>query len=117
MTLEILLAKIEEARSHAATNAEHCERLIAQGGLPEVLAYCKKLFIEPPQFSLTAQSPNADRLRAAAQRKLSDQQWWGKVLEEQAIQHYEAEQMRQGNVRMYVSDGLAEYHALRSRRR
>lgn len=117
MTLEILQSRVKEASAHAVVHAQHCEEFITNDNLPEVLTYCKGLSVEPPQFSLTANSTNGDRLRATAKRKLSDPKWWEKKLEEQAIRQYEAEQIAKGNVTQFVSDGLAAYHALGPRGR
>ena len=109
MTLEILEARVNAAVSAASTHADSCKALVESGDLKEAIEYCTRERIEPPQCSLTAQSENASRLREVAARKLSDSKWWKKSLETNAIRSYEAEQMAIGNVRNYVSDGLAAY--------
>lgn len=109
MTLEILVERVNEAISTASDYAANCQKLIENGDLAAAIEYCKNERIDPPQCSLTAQSESANKLRATASRKLSDSKWWEKVLEQKAIRSYEAEQMAQGNVRNYISDGLAAY--------
>ena len=109
MTLEVLEARVAQAALKAAAKADKCRDLLDKGSLAAAIEYCKSTGIDPPQCSLTAQSENAQRLRLGAERKLSDPMWWGKVLETEAIQNYEGEQMAKGNVRNYVSDGLATY--------
>lgn len=109
MTLEILEARISEATSSAMSHAELCGSFISQNKLAEALDFCARVKIAPPQCSLSAQSENASRLRASTALKLSDPKWWKKALETAAIRNYEAEQMALGNVRNYVSDGLAAY--------
>lgn len=109
MTLEALEARINEAVSSAPTHAGLCHSLISSGDLAAALDYCARAKIDPPQCSLTAQSENANRLRASAAQKLSDQKWWKKALETQTIRSYEAEQIALGNVQNYISDGLAAY--------
>lgn len=110
MTLEILEARVSEARGEANNLASRCEKLVALGELAAALAVCREASIDPPQCSLTAASENAHRLREAAARKLGDPKWWGKALEDKAIRSYEAEQMAAGKVTNYVSDGLFAYH-------
>lgn len=110
MTLEILEARVHDAISAVSSHANNCSTLIASSNLAGALEYCKTENIELPQCSLTAQSENANRLRTVAGGKLSDPQWWAKALETKAIRSYEAEQIAQGNVRNFISDGLAAYH-------
>lgn len=111
MTLETLEARIDEAVSSAVIHAELCGSFITQNKLAEALDFCARANIDPPQCSLSAQSENASRLRASAAQKLSNPKWWKKALETAAIRGYEVEQMALGNVRNYISDGLAEYTA------
>jgi hypothetical protein len=111
MTLEFLERQVEEARANAVNYAERCEQLVSLGDLAAAIAVCNELSIEPPQCSLTVTSENAQKLRTAAARKLSDPKWWIKALETQAIRRYEHQQMVQGKVSNFVSDGLAAYHA------
>lgn len=111
MTLEILEMRVEKARERAVEYAAHCEQLVANGDLAAALQVCNELSLDPPQCSLTAKSANAERLRDAATRKLSDPKWWKKELETHAIRNYEGEQIAQGRVTNFVSDGLAAYHA------
>lgn len=111
MTLEILERQVQEARANAVDYAERCGQLISASDLASAIALCGELLIDPPQCSLTAQSENAQRLRDAAARKLSDPKWWAKALETLAIRRYEHEQIALGNVTSFVSDGLAAYNA------
>lgn len=111
MMLEILEMRIEVARADAVKYATRCEQLVANGDLTAALEVCKDVPIDAPHCSLTAKSENAERLRKAAGRKLSDPAWWRKALETQAIRNYEGEQIAQCKVTNYVSDGLAAYHA------
>jgi hypothetical protein len=117
MTLEVLINQINEACAKAGEHAAHCGQLIENQGLAAVLAYCQDLSVEPPQFSLTSKSVNGENLRAAAKRKLSDRKWWEKTLELAAIRTYEGEQIAQGKVTQFVSDGLAAYKGHGSRGR
>ena len=116
MTLEVLEARVEEARAKAVQFASRCEHLVASGDLATALEVCKEAAIDPPQCSLTAASENAQRLRDAAGRKISDPAWWKKSLESSAVRVYEGEQIAQGKVTNFVSDGLAAYHAKHKKR-
>lgn len=109
MTLEALEIRVCAAVSFASSHANACKALFEGGDFKGAIEYCARQGIEPPQCSLTAQSENASRLREAAEQKLSDPKWWKKLLETTAIRSYEAQQMALGNVRNYVSDGLAAY--------
>lgn len=109
MTLETLKARIDAAVSLASSHANACRSLSEVGELKGAIEYCTRQGIEAPQCSLTAESENASRLRGGVARKLSDPMWWKKSLETTAIRSYEAEQMALGNVRSYVSDGVAAY--------
>lgn len=111
MTLEILERQVEKVRANAVNYAERCKQLVSGGDLAAAITMCNELSIDPPQCSLTATSENAQRLRNTAMRKLSDPKWWAKTLEMQAIRRYEHEQIVQGKVTNFVSDGLAAYHA------
>ena len=111
MTLEILERQVDEARANATSYAVRCEQMVSRGDLAAAIALCNQLSIEPPQCSLTATSENAQKLRTAAARKLSDPKWWIKTLETQTIRHYEYQQALQGKVTNFVSDGLAAYHS------
>lgn len=67
----------DEANKHAAS----CIKLLDAGNLAAALAYCAAQRVDPPQCSLTADSPNAHRLRAKAMEHLSDPKWWQKRLD------------------------------------
>jgi hypothetical protein len=116
MTLEVLEALVEEARAKAVQYASRCAHLVIKGDLVTALEVCKEASIDHPQCSLTATSENAKRLRDAAGRKMSDPAWWKKSLESSAARAYEGEQIAQGKVTNFVSDGLAAYHAKHKRR-
>lgn len=68
--------KLDDAASHA--NA--CIALLNDGRLEDALTYCAAQRVDPPQCSLTAKSPNADKLRALAMEHLSNESWWRKRL-------------------------------------
>ena len=67
----------EEASKHASS----CITMLDARNLEGALAYCAAQRIDPPQCSLTANSPNANRLRAKAMEHLSDAKWWQKRLD------------------------------------
>jgi hypothetical protein len=67
---------IDEAAKHATA----CMALLDAGKLAEALAYCAAQRVDPPQCSLTAESPNAHKLRMKAMEHLSDEAWWRKRL-------------------------------------
>ena len=117
MTFEVLEMRVEEARDGAVKYALRCQQLVATGDLAAALEVCKEVSIDPPHCSLIAKSENAEKLRSTAGRKLSDSAWWRKTLETEAIRNYEGEQIAQGNVTNFVSDGLAAYHAKYKTRR
>lgn len=104
-------ARVDVAVAKSADAARACATLIETQGLSAALAYSQTLNVVPPQCSLTANSANAERLRADAARKLQDSHWWAKLLKQRAIQEFEQEQRVQGKVTNYVSDELAEYMA------
>lgn len=66
----------DEATKHATA----CMALLKAGKLAEALAYCAAQRVDPPQCSLTAESPNAHKLRVKAMDHLSDEAWWRKRL-------------------------------------
>jgi len=68
--------KIDDAPKHAAA----CIALLDAGQLAAALAYCTAQHVDPPQCSLTADSPNAQRLRTKAMNHLSEEGWWQKRL-------------------------------------
>ena len=111
MSLEILEKRVKLARANAAEYANHCKLLLANGDLAAALVYCSEASVVRPQCSVTAMTDNAEKLRAVARRKLADLSWWAKNLETEAIRRYELDQISQGRVINYVSDGLAAYHA------
>lgn len=65
---------------NAGNHADACIAMLDAGNLAETLAYCAAQRIDPPQCSLTADSPNAHRLRIKAMEHLSDESWWRKRL-------------------------------------
>ena len=67
---------MEDSLRHAG----HCRELLDAGSLAAALEYCKAQRIDPPQCSLTAESANADKLRAIAKNMLIDPGWWSKRL-------------------------------------
>lgn len=80
---------IEHAVSFAGVHANNCRKLIETDGLLSALKYCTVQDVEPPQCSLTANSPNANNLRLKAIRMLSDDKWWARRLEKLEIQKFE----------------------------
>lgn len=56
-------------------HANHCRELLDAGSLSAALEYCKAQRIDPPQCTLTAESANADNLRAIAKNMLLDPGW------------------------------------------
>ena len=67
----------DEANKHAGS----CIAMLDAGNLAAALSYCAAQRVDPPQCSLTADSPNAHRLRAKAMQHLSDPKWWQKRLD------------------------------------
>ena len=100
---------IKKAENEATFHARKCSEILEAEGLADALQYCSEQSIEPPQCSLTANSDNADRLRATATRMLSEVKWWKRRLKVQARQEFELEQMKQGKVTRYISDDSYEY--------
>lgn len=82
---------IEDASKHATA----CKVMLETGKLAEALAYCAAQRIVPPQCSLTAESPNAHRLRTKAMEHLSDEAWWRKRLTILARRDVEMDRMKQ----------------------
>jgi hypothetical protein len=82
---------IEDASKHAAA----CIEMLEAGKLAEALAYCAAQRVDPPQCSLTAESPNAHLLRVKAMEHLSDEAWWRKRLTILARRDAEMERMKQ----------------------
>ena len=81
---------IEDATKHATA----CIALLDAGKLAEALTYCAAQRVDPPQCSLTAESPNAHKLRMLAMNHLSDEAWWRKRLTLIAKRDAEMERMR-----------------------
>lgn len=82
---------IEDAKKHATA----CIAMLEAGNLKDALAYCAAQRVEPPQCSLTAESPNARRLRITAMEHLSDEAWWRKRLTILAQRDAEMEKIKQ----------------------
>lgn len=81
---------IEDATKHASA----CIALLDAGKLADALTYCAAQRVDPPQCSLTAESPNADKLRMLAMNHLSDEAWWRKRLTILSKRDSEMERMR-----------------------
>lgn len=77
-------------------HANHCRELLDAGSLSAALEYCKAQRIEPPQCSLTAESANADNLRAIAKNMLVDPGWWAKRIRILASRDQAMAAVRQG---------------------
>jgi len=60
---------IEDATKHATA----CIAMLEAGKLADALAYCAAQRVDALQCSLTAESPNAHRLRMKAMEHLSDE--------------------------------------------
>ena len=73
-----------------------CGELIEHEGLKAAVAYCIAQQVEPPQCSLTATSPNAERLRETTKRMLADYGWWSKRLKLRAARAAEMRRIRDG---------------------
>jgi hypothetical protein len=100
---------IEAAQQTADLHASNCADLLSRNQLAEALDYCKAQGIDPPQCSLTAESPNARKLREKAKGMLSDAAWWRKRLKTKALRDYEQGQIRAGKVDQGVSDAMLDY--------
>lgn len=82
--------KIDDANKHATT----CIALLDAGKLAEALTYCATQRVDPPQCSLTADSPNAHKMRILAMEHLANDAWWRKRLMVVATCDAEMEYMR-----------------------
>lgn len=81
---------IDDATKHATA----CVELLDAGKLAEALTYCAAQRVDPPQCSLTAESPNAHKLRTIAMNHLIDEVWWRKRLMVVAKRNADMERMR-----------------------
>ena len=81
---------VDDATKHATA----CVALLDAGKLAEALAYCAAQRVEPPQCSLTAESPNANKLRMLAMNHLTDEARWRKRLMVVAKRDAEMERMK-----------------------
>jgi hypothetical protein len=81
---------VDEATKHATA----CVALLDAGKLAEALAYCAAQRVDPPQCSLTAESPNAHKLRIEAMDHLADEAWWRKRLAVGAKRDAEMQRMK-----------------------
>jgi hypothetical protein len=79
----------------ADKHAKACVAMLDAGRLSDALAYCSGQRVDPPQCSLTADSPNAHRLRVKAMEHLSDEAWWRKRLDILARRDAEMDRMKQ----------------------
>ena len=111
-----LEALIDNAQVQAEMHAKFCAELIHREGLKAALDYCQKQNIEPPQFSLTADSHNAHVLREKAARMLSEIKWWKRRLGNKAGRDFEYGQMLQGKVTNIISDASLKYYLSKKRR-
>lgn len=100
---------VDELSSYSEFHAKKCTEIINDKGLSEALEYCSSQHISPPQCSLTAESKNADMLRAKATRMLCDVKWWKRRLSNQGAQRFEHEKIKKGNVTRFISDEALEY--------
>lgn len=100
---------IEAAQQAAELHVATCTALVSRNQLAEAIDYCKAQGIDPPQCSLTAESPNAHKLREKAKGMLSDLGWWRKRLKTKALRDFEQGQIRAGKVTQGVSDAMLEY--------
>lgn len=100
---------IEAAQQAAELHASNCVELLSSNQLAEAIAYCKAQGIDPPQCSLTEESPNAHKLREKAKDMLSDAGWWKKRLKLKALRDFEQRQLKAGNVTQGISDAMLEY--------
>lgn len=82
--------RIDDATKHATA----CVALLDAGKLAEALTYCAAQRVDPPQCSLTAESPNAHKLRTIAMNHLIDEAWWRKRLMVVAKRNADMERMR-----------------------
>lgn len=67
-----IYTQVEQAISKAEEHAKKCADLLEEQGLVDALNYCQAQGIVPPQCSLKAKSPNADKQRVNASRMLSE---------------------------------------------
>ena len=81
---------IEDASKHATA----CIAMLESGKLADALDYCAAQRVDPPQCSLTAESPNGHRLRLKAMEQLSDEAWWRKRLTILARRDAEMDRMK-----------------------
>lgn len=100
---------IEVAQQAAESHAANCSSLLLRNMLAEAIDYCKLQGIDPPKCSLTAESPNAHKLRETAKGMLSDLGWWRKRLKVKALQDFEHSQIKAGKVAQGISDAMLEY--------
>lgn len=100
---------IEASQQAAESHALNCTKLLTRNQLAEAIDYCKAQGIDPPQCSLTAESPNAQKLREKAKGMLSDESWWRKRLKTKALRDFEQNQIHAGKVIQGVSDAMLEY--------
>lgn len=81
---------IDDATKHATA----CVALLDAGKLAEALTYCAAQRVDPPQCSLTAESPNAHKLRMIEMNLLTDEAWWRKRLTVVSKRDPEMERMK-----------------------
>lgn len=105
---------IEKSVSDAKLNSKKCFELIDECGLAEALEFCESQGIAPPQCSLTANSANAENLRAKARRMLCEEKWWKQRLEKKALQDFDHAQRMNGKFNV-VSDEVMQYKSRKKR--
>ena len=84
------MINIEDATKHVTA----CIVLFDEGSLAEALVYCAAQRVDPPQCSLTADSPNAHKIRVLAMKHLVSNSWWRKRLTVLARRDSEMERMQ-----------------------
>jgi glutamyl-tRNA reductase len=109
MAIEDIEKVVQEGVKEATKHAAHCVRIINESGLSEAIEYCKKQEIDPPQCSLTASTKNAENQRAKASRMLCEVKWWNRRLKYQAIQRYENNLRKKGELNIFEDNDLSAY--------
>ena len=104
------IKKITAASQRAAeTHAANCISFLLRDQLAHAIDYCQSHRIDPPQCSLSAESPNANKLREKAKDMLSDVNWWQKRLKTKALRDFEYTQIHAGKVTLGISDEMLGY--------
>lgn len=109
MAIEDVEKAVQEGVKEATKHAANCVRIINESGLAEALEYCKKQEIDPPQCSLTACTKNAENQRAKASRMICEVKWWSRRLKYQALQRYENNHRKKGEINIFENNDLSAY--------